>query len=76
MHNDVFSDLANRWPSAVVARSQIEAFTGGAIKGSYMANLDAAGEGPPREKIGRQKWVYPVRPLVDWLRHRSQASGK
>ncbi len=73
---DVFEQMEEKWPSAIVSRSEIKAFTGGVISGSYLANLDAAGEGPPRVKVGRQKWGYPVKSLVVWLRDRSQFIGK
>jgi hypothetical protein len=72
---DVFSDMAAKCPSAIIARSEIHAFTGGLIKGSYVANLDAKGEGPPKVRMN-QKWAYPVADFVNWLRHRSQAGGK
>lgn len=72
---DVFSDMASKWSSAIVTRPEVRSFTGGLMKGSYLANLDAKGEGPPRVRIG-QKWAYNVQDFVDWLRQRSQAGGK
>ena len=69
---DIFQDMAARWPSAIVTRPEVHKFTGGLMRGSYLANLDSKGEGPPRERIG-QKWAYPVRPFVAWLRDRAQA---
>ncbi len=62
----VFDDLAAKWPSTVVSRDQITAFTGGAISKGRMANLDCLGEGPERIRMGR-KVVYPIQPLVKWL---------
>jgi len=63
--------MAERWKSPIVARTEIETFTGGAIKEKYIANMDSAGLGPPgRFRVGR-KVVYPVSELVEWLVSRS-----
>lgn len=67
----VFDDLAEKWPSTVVSRDQISAFTGGAISKGRMANLDCLGEGPERIRMGR-KIVYPLGPLVKWLMSRAE----
>ena len=71
---DTFDDMAARWPSAVVTRPEVHKFTGGLMRGSYLANLDSKGEGPPRERIG-QKWAYPVKAFTVWLRERAQAQN-
>ena len=72
MQKDIFQEMADKWPSAIVARTEIETFTGGLISSKYMANLDCLGEHcPPRLRIGMRKIAYPVRPLVAWLRKRS-----
>jgi len=68
-----FRELAERWPSAIVARHEVERFTGGLISGRSMANLDCLGEGPPRSKMGR-KVFYRVEDLVRWLQARAEAS--
>jgi hypothetical protein len=75
MTKDVFQQMADSWGSEIVARTQIEKFTGGMISAKYMANLDSQGEGPDRVKIGR-KCGYPIgtngtNGLIDWLRARS-----
>jgi len=63
-------ELGSRWPSSVVARTEIRTFTGGLIKEKYMANMDSQGTGPPgRFKIGR-KVGYPVDSLITWLESR------
>jgi len=73
MKESVFQQMAERWKAPVVARTEIEAFSGGAMKSKYAANLDAAGMGPAgRFRIGR-KVVYPIRELVAWLESRSAA---
>jgi len=68
--SDIFQDMADRWDSELVARTQIERFTGGLLSAKYLANLDSDGMGPRRVKCGR-KVGYPVNDLVKWLRDRS-----
>ena len=65
----VFSEMARKWPSVLVARTEIEKFTGGMIRPKYMANLDSLGLGPARIFIGRRVG-YPIKDLIDWLRQR------
>ena len=67
----IFEQMAKKWKSPICARTSIEAFTGGAMKEKYAANLDAAGLGcPGRFRMGRRV-VYPVAELVKWLETRS-----
>ena len=62
--------LRRAWPSPVITRGQVEKFTGGALTGKTMANLDSRGEGPPgRIKMGRQT-VYRMNEFLVWLRGR------
>ncbi|PIP41055.1 MAG: hypothetical protein COX19_04410 [Desulfobacterales bacterium CG23_combo_of_CG06-09_8_20_14_all_51_8] len=69
---DVFDEMADNWPSEIIARTEIKVFTGGLISPGYIANLDSKGEGPfGRIKTGR-KTCYPKRPFVKWLRERSR----
>jgi len=72
MDNMIFQEMVERWKSPVVARTEIEIFTGGAMGQKYLANLDSAGLGPKRFRLGR-KIVYPIRELVAWLESRSEA---
>lgn len=66
-----FTTLADKWPSAWVARTAIPTFTGGMISEKYIANLDCQGRGPVgRVRIGR-KIAYPVMSVVLWLETRS-----
>ena len=66
-----FQNMAERWPSAWVSRTEIGHFTGGIISEKYLANLDSAGKGPAgRVRCGR-KIAYPVAELVEWLESRS-----
>lgn len=64
--------LAEKWPSPIVARTEVKAFSGGTVSEKYMANLDSQGAGPNgRFKIGRRV-VYPVSSLIEWLEARSE----
>lgn len=73
MESIFFQTLAESWKSPIIARVQVEAFTGGAISEKYLANLDSQGLGPAgRFRIGR-KVVYPTAELVKWLAARSAA---
>jgi len=69
--SNLLSSMADKWPSPLVARTEIPAFTGGLLSEKYCANLDAAGLGcPGRFRIGR-KVVYPVSEFIKWLESRS-----
>ncbi len=66
-----FRSMAERWPSSMVARTEIERFTGGIISEKYLANLDSQGKGPEgRIRVGR-KIAYPVDRLIEWLASRA-----
>lgn len=68
-----FRSMAEKWPSSVVARSEVPAFTGGLLSEKYIANLDSAGLGPAcRIRVGK-KVAYPVAELIAWLEERSSA---
>jgi hypothetical protein len=64
--------LLDRWPSAIVARSEVRTFSGGAISPGYLANLDSAGAGPPGAFRLGSKVCYPVDRLAEWLESRAQ----
>ena len=67
----ILKTLADKWPSSIVARTEISVFTGGLLSEKYLANLDSAGKGPEgRVRIGR-KICYPVSELIRWLESRS-----
>lgn len=71
MGGSIFQGMADRWPSAWVARTEIGKFGGGIISEKYLANLDSAGKGPAgRVRCGR-KVVYPVVQLIEWLESRT-----
>ncbi len=62
---------ADRWPSALVARTEIGAFTGGALNPKHMANLDSLGLGPESIRCGGRV-VYPFESLIPWLEARTE----
>jgi hypothetical protein len=66
----IFRSMAERWPSSMVARTEIERFTGGIISEKYLANLDSAGKGPTgRVRVGR-KIAYSVDSVIRFLEGR------
>lgn len=68
----MFSELASKWPSAWVARTEAKDFSGGLIGEKYLANLDSQGKGPAgRIRCGR-KVAYPVTEFIKWLEARSE----
>ena len=67
----VFRQMAERWPSTVLSRDQVDKFTGGLLSPRYLANLDSKGLGPARIiKVGR-KAGYVVSDFVEWLEDRA-----
>lgn len=65
-----FQCMKEKWPSTVVARTQVRAFTGGALSGKTLANFDSQGIGPEnRFRLGRQT-VYPLEDFLKWLEKR------
>jgi hypothetical protein len=70
---ETLKDLAARWPSAWVAREEIDRFSGGVLNPKYMANLDSKKIGiEDRIRIGR-KIVYPVASVLKFLESRFEA---
>jgi len=73
MDKSIFQEMIDNWKSPVVARTEIETFTGGLMTEKYQANLDSAGLGPEgRIRCGR-KIGYSVQKYVAWLEARSTA---
>lgn len=64
------SFLKVRWPSSIVARSQVVNFTGGSLSENVMRRLDQQGAGPTRLKIGNRV-VYPIDDFIKWLEKRT-----
>ena len=73
---NIFQAMAEKWPSNVVARTQVPTFTGGLMTEKYQANLDSLGKGPEGAlRVGR-KVIYPVNNYVKWLAGRSSVIPK
>ena len=68
---DVFDEMADNWPSEIIARTEIKVFTGGLINPRYIANLDSKGIGPYGRFRSGRKTCYHKRSFVKWLRERS-----
>lgn len=59
--------LKAKWPSGIVARTEVKGFSGGVLNSGTMANEDSRGTGPEGAfMIGRKK-VYTVDGLIDWM---------
>ena len=71
MEKDVFDEMVEKWPSAVVARTAVKKFSGGLISGKYMANLDSQGLGSERVKVSGRV-AYPAKSLANWMRDRAR----
>ncbi len=72
MTREALTELATRWPSAFVARSEVGRFTGGIVSPKSLANLDSLGEGPPRLKVGGRV-AYKALDLVEFLKGRCRS---
>ena len=68
---DVFQEMADRWPSAVVARVEIGKFSGGLLSPKSMANLDSQGIGPVDRVTCGRKVGYKISSLIQWMRDRA-----
>ena len=53
----------------IILRADIPKYLGQLISPRYLANLDSAGQGPPRFKIGK-KVAYLRELFVDWYLER------
>lgn len=68
--------LEESWPSPIVARRDVEAFSGGLLRRGTLANHDSKGTGP-REKFDfREGVAYGKAALLDWMFNRLIAKPK
>lgn len=63
----ILRQLSQKWPSPVVARSEIFKFSGGLITPGTAANLDSEGTGIPGAFRISRKIAYPVDSVIDFL---------
>jgi hypothetical protein len=68
-YEDLYQKLIDSWPSEIVARSEIEKFTGGLLRSKTLANMDCQGTGPEGKITFGRNVGYFKRPLVQWLRN-------
>jgi hypothetical protein len=68
MEQDIFQKMKEKWPSALVARTEIGKFTGGLISPRTMANMDSLGKGPKQKVFRGNKVAYDVDVLVEWFK--------
>jgi predicted DNA-binding transcriptional regulator AlpA len=62
--------LTNSLPP-IISRDHVEKYLGGVISKRTLANLDSAGKGPKRMRIGR-KIAYRTEDLLEWLSLRAK----
>lgn len=72
MQNDIYAEMAARWPSAIVARSEIKKFTGGGISSKTLANADSNGTGPKERFFIGRRVCYTVPAFIEWLRNHAK----
>lgn len=68
-------ELRQKWPSNIVARSEFNSFTGGAISPKTIANLESEGKGPKNKHFMGNKVVYRIDDAIDFLRSRIAFKG-
>lgn len=67
MSESFYQEMIDRWPSSIVARERVAAFTDGLISSETMARLDSQGVGPPKFVWQRARVFYEVDHFVYWL---------
>lgn len=65
---DLLDEMVAKWPSAVVARTEVDKFSGGLVSSKYSANMDSSGAGiQGRVKVGKRVG-YSAHELASFLR--------
>lgn len=64
--------LIESWPSPLVARTEVGAFSGGVLHPRTMANIDAKGQGPAGKVLIGGKVAYDRDSLALWVESRLQ----
>lgn len=72
MDEDVYQKMEAKWPSSIVARSEIKKFTGGGISPKTVANADSIGRGPKDRFYLGKNTCYPVSSVIEWLKQKSK----
>jgi len=71
--DDILQKMADAWPSAIVARTEVSRFSGGAVSPKFLANQDCLRMGPRGAIRINGKICYPKDALLEWLRGRMSA---
>ena len=72
---DIFINMAEKWPSNLVAAPEVKKFSGGIITGKTLQNLTSLGQPVPESlKVGSKR-AYIATSLAEWLRARVQEGG-
>jgi hypothetical protein len=61
-----FQALKESWPSVVIARKEVGAFTGGLVSAGTVANADSEGTGPEGKFYSGRNAGYPVDSFIAW----------
>ena len=72
---ELAKEMADHWPSAIVAQQEVGNFSGGAISPGTIANLSCIGRAPEKIQVGR-KTCYRALPLAIWLLKRGNLSQR
>ena len=71
-HQDIFNQMAEKWPSTLVSAPEVKRFSGGLLTGKTLQNLRGLGRPVPESiKVGNKR-AYLASSLADWLRERSE----
>ena len=63
-------EMADRWPSNIVARKEIGNFSGGILSPKTLANMDSKGEGPEGRFIICNQTAYPIQKIIKFMKDR------
>ena len=67
--------LRAKWDSAIVARSHFDRFSGYAVSGKTIANLEIEGKGPKGKFYVGGKAAYGIDDALEFLRLRIRVNG-
>ncbi len=73
--NDIFNQMAQKWPSTLVSATEVKQFSGGILSGKTLQNRSSLGQSVPESlKVGNKR-AYVAESLADWLRQRSEGGA-
>lgn len=75
MSETFLEELRAKWPSTIVSRSHFDRFSGYAISGKTIANLESEGKGPKNKFFVGGKAAYSIDDAIDFLRERISVKG-